>query len=263
MNILGFTRTDIRPTLNFLSISIADRYLGSHLGRVWAILNPLMMLILYTFVFGYVFKVRLPGAETTLAYAIWLISGYGPWIAISESLTAAASSVVSASGLIKNVAFKTEILPVVAVLTSTVTLAVTMVFLVVLMAIDGNPPSWHAVTVLPVIVVQYLFLGGVGFFLAALTVFYRDILQVLPNLLMVAMFGSPILYPMESMPRMLKLASNVNPFYILAEGFRSALVYHKLPDFASLAALAAFSFVLATAGVRLFRRAKGQFGAYL
>jgi len=263
MNILGFSRSDLTPTFNFLSINIRDRYLGSRLGRIWAVLNPVMLLSLFTFVFGYVFKARFPGADTTLAYAIWLISGYGPWIAASESLTFAASSVISASGLVKNVAFKTEILPVVSVLSSTVTFGVTMAFLLVLMIADSNLPTWHALAVVPVLLVQYLFLTAMSFFLAFLAVFYRDILQILPNLLTMIMFGSPILYPMGSMPRILQAASAFNPFYITAEGFRSALIYHRMPDFTGLAALAAVSMVLARIGVGLFRRAKGQFGAYL
>src|SRR6478752_7517935 len=118
---LGFARTDGRLTVNLLAMNIRDRYLGSSLGSVWAIANPLFMLVLYTFLFGFVFKVRLPGAETTFAYALWLISGYGPWLGTVEALTAATHSVVGASGIVKNLAIKTELLPIAATFVGSLT----------------------------------------------------------------------------------------------------------------------------------------------
>jgi lipopolysaccharide transport system permease protein len=261
--VLGFTRVDIRPVLNFLSITIRDRYLGSRLGRVWAVLNPLLILGVYVLIFGYVFKARLPGSDTTLAYAIWLIAGFGSWTSCNEALMGASNSVVGQVGLIKNVAFKTEMLPLVAVLSSIVTLGVTLVFLFVLLLIDGNLPSWHIVFVLPVIACQYLFLFAVGLFLSVLTVFYRDTTHVLTNILNVILFLSPIIIPYQLLPKPLQAAAHFIPFYHLAEGFRAALVFHKVPDLGALGILAAVSFLLAHLGLLLFRRAKGQFEAYL
>ena len=261
--LLGFTRVDIRPILNFLSISIRDRYLGSRLGTVWAVLNPLLTLSVYVLIFGYVFKARLPGADTTLAYAIWLIAGFGSWTSCNESLMGASNSVVGQVGLIKNVAFKTEMLPLVAVLSSIVTLGVTMTFLFILLAFDGNLPSWHVIFLLPVIVCQYLFLFGVGLFLSVLTVFYRDTTHVLTNILNVILFLSPIIIPYQSLPKPLQAAAHYIPFYHLAEAFRAPLIYHKPPDWLSLGILAAISLLLAHLGLILFRRARGQFEAYL
>ena len=82
----GFNRYDIRLLINLFKMNVRDRYLGSSLGSFWAISNPLFMLALYTYIFGFVFKVKLPGAESTLAYVIWLIIGYGPWIATTEAI---------------------------------------------------------------------------------------------------------------------------------------------------------------------------------
>ena len=84
-----FNRQDLRLAVNLWKMAVRDRYLGSSLGSFWAVANPLFMLALYTFVFGFVFKVRLPGAESTLEYVIWLIVGYGPWIATTEAIMAA------------------------------------------------------------------------------------------------------------------------------------------------------------------------------
>ena len=138
----GFNRYDLRLLINLFKMNVRDRYLGSSLGSFWAISNPLFMLALYTYIFGFVFKVKLPGAETTLAYVIWLISGYGPWIATTEAIMGAANSVVGASGLVKNMAFKTELLPIAGALVGAINLAVSFVFLLVLLA-------WAALPVRP------------------------------------------------------------------------------------------------------------------
>ena len=135
MKIFEFARHDIRLAINLFKMNVRDRYLGSSLGAFWAIFNPLFMLAVYTFVFGFVFKVRLPGAETTLAYVVWLISGYGPWIAMTEAIMSSTNSVSGSSGLVKNMAFKTELLPISSAFIGLINLTVSLVFLMVLVVV--------------------------------------------------------------------------------------------------------------------------------
>src|SRR5262245_27510023 len=224
-NMLGFDRRDLRPALNLLAITMRDRYLGSRLGSFWAILNPLLLMFVFVFLFGFIFKVRLPGNvdPTTNAYASWLIGGYAPWIASVEALSAAASSVLGAAALVKNVAFKTELLPVAAVLSSVVTLAVALVTLMVLLLMDGKL-SLHALLAVPVVFIHYLMLISLGMLLATVAAFFRDIVQILPNVFMVILLTSPILLLIESLPKAMQIAGLVNPFYIIADGYRAALV---------------------------------------
>ncbi|MCP0914358.1 ABC transporter permease [Legionella septentrionalis] len=257
----GFDRTDYRMIYNFFKINLKDRYMASALGGIWAVLNPIIMLGIFTFIFGFVYRAKLPGATTTLSYVIWLISGYGPWLAISEGLLNSANSVVSNSGVVKNMAFKTEILPVASILVSIVPLAVSLGFLSLIMFCDGNIPTWHALMIFPVVAIMYFFMIGLGFFLAAITVFLRDLAIVLPNLLMMVLFVSPIFYTIDSMPKPIQMASVANPFYILTEGFRQPLVYHQI----SLNLLLGLSYVILLAavlyftGLHRFRKIKGYF----
>lgn len=260
-----FDYRDLRVTWNFVRASMRDKYLGTSLGSLWGIANPLMMLATFTFVFGFVYKVRLPGSEmpSPLAYAIWLISGYGPWISISESIIAASASVVGASGIVKNLAIKLEILPLASALTGLLPLFVSLAFLVALMLADGHPPSWHALLLPLLIVLQAMLVVAIGFLVAALTVFFRDLSYALPNLLTVVLFATPIFYPIDSMPRILKLLSAFNPFYILANAYRETMIYHRVPDPLGLVYVAAFALVLGTATLFVFRRLKGFFEAAL
>ncbi len=260
---LGFESRDLRAIVNFFRTNVRDKYLGSNLGSIWGIANPLLMLGIFTFVFGFVYKVRLPGAETTLGYAIWLISGYGPWIAMSESIMASATSITGASGIIKNLAIKAEVLPIAGALTGLLPLLVSLAFLLILLLFDGNVPGWQVVFLPVVVLVQMLLVIAIGFLIAATTVFFRDLAFALPNLLMVVLFASPIFYPIESMPRIVQGLSAYNPFYILAEAYRSILLYHRAPDGPGLAYVAIVGLVLGYATLRLFRRVKGYFEAAL
>lgn len=260
---LGFNRSDVLLILNFFKMNLRDKYLGTSLGTFWALINPLLMLGIYTYIFGFVFKVKLPGAETTLTYVIWLISGYGPWMALSEATMGATMSVVSGSGIVKNIAFKTEILPIASALTSVVPLAISMVFIVILMTFDGKPVSPYVLTLPLVIILQFMLVIGIGFFFATIHVFVRDFGIALPNALNAIMFLTPIFYPLDSMPRLIQLVSNLNPIYALVEAYRAPLIHGRPPDIAGLLYVFFVAALLCVIGLRVFRRAKGHFNSML
>ncbi len=261
MQILGFDRADARRLLNFLKMGLRDRFLGSTLGLVWAIVNPLLMMGIFTFVFAFVFRSRLPGAETSLSFVIWLISGYGPWLAISDSLATSTGAVTGNSGLVKNLAFKTELLPIAGSLMGVVPLAVSTCYLVTLLVLSGARPSLSWLAILLVLVLQFVFITGIGLCLAALNVFVRDTAMVLPNVLMILLFSSPIFYPLSEFPKVLQGVLQFHPFQVIAEGYRQPLLYRAWPAPWSLAYLAALSAMAFLGGLVFFRKLKGYFDA--
>lgn len=260
---LGFGLSDLTLGINLFKLNVRDRYLGSSLGSFWAIANPLFMLGLYTFVFGFVLKVRLPGAETTLAYVIWLISGYGPWISTVEAIMSSSNSIVGSTGIIKNIALKTELLPISATFVGLINLGVSLVFLLVLMAVSGNLPGWHIVLLPLIVALQFLFLVAVGIWLSALTVFVRDLAQILPNILTVMMFVTPIFYSVDQMPAIVARLSVINPFYQMADAYRQILIVHAQPNWAGVLYLSFLSLFLLLTGLRTFRRVKFSFESML
>jgi len=237
---------------------LSDRFLGSRLGTIWALLNPLLMLGTYTFVFGFVFKSKLPGADTTLAYATWLIAGYGPWLAISDSLNSAAQSVVSNAGLVKNMAFKTECLPIAASMLGMIPLLISMPFALVLMLIDGNLPTWHVLAAIPGAMLVFAFVAALGLAAAVLTTFVRDFGVMLPTLLMMLLFATPIFYPAESMPGILRMLAEWNPFYLAVDLMRTPLVFHEVPDFRQWTYVSLITAAVGLINLKLFRRLKGS-----
>jgi lipopolysaccharide transport system permease protein len=261
MLIMGFDRADLRFMFNLWRMNLADRYLGSALGGAWAILNPLLMFALFTFVFGYVFKARLPGADSTMAYSIWLICGYGPWLANTEALVAASNSIISNSGLVKNMSFKTEILPLAATLLGLIPLAVTLVFLLFLQAWSGDGWSWALLWIPLIVTVQFLFLAAIGILFAAVTTFVRDFGIVLPNLLMIVLFATPIFYPVQAVPAVIADLMVFNPIYLISDAYRASLIDQRTPGLFSLFALGVVSLLVMRVSLGAFRRVKGFFPA--
>ena len=263
MTLAGFDRRDFVMLTNLFRMTLADRFLGSSLGLVWAVLSPLLLMGIFMFVFTYVFPSRLPGREGTVPFIVWLISGYAPWLSLSEGLGAATSSVVSSSGIVKNIAFKSELLPVIGAMLGLVPLAVglVLIFLLQLGSGEGISPT---VALLPfVILLQLVFVSGLGLFLAALNVFLRDTALALPSVLTILLFASPIFYPLTSYPQQVQVYLVYNPFYVLAECYRAPILTGRLPPLWMVAYLTAISALLFRGGLWWFRRLKSFFDTRL
>lgn len=257
--ILGFIRDDVRLVLNLFKMNIRDRYLGSRLGLFWAVVQPLLLLGIYTFVFGFVLKSKIPGAETTFGYSIWMISGFVPYMAFSDAISVSATSVIGGSSLVKNLVFKSETLPIAATLTAGVSFTVGLIFLFILLLIDGNYPTWHVMALFPVIFLQFAFLLGASFFISATTVFVRDLAQVIPTGIMLLLFFTPIFYPLESMPLILRKINFFNPLHQMTYPYRDILFQHRLPDWGGMIYLGLLSAIFILGGLKYFRRLKGYF----
>lgn len=259
----GFDRRDGRMLLSLFKITLSDRFMGSQLGLVWAVLSPLMLMAIFTFVFTFVFPGRLPNREGSLPFVIWLLSGYAPWLCISEGIMAATTSIIAAAGVIKNIAFKSELLPVVGALIGLVPLTVGICLILLLKIASGFGVS-PAIFFLPISTLYMLaFISGIGLFLSALNVFIRDTALALPNILMLFLFGSPIFYPITAYPAAIQNILSYSPFYVLAELFRDPILNGTLPPIWMLVYMALFNTILIVAGLWWFRRLKSFFDARL
>jgi ABC-type polysaccharide/polyol phosphate export permease len=263
VTIAGFDRRDLGMLINLFRMQLNDRFLGSALGTVWAILAPLLLMATFCFVFTFVFPSRLPGKEGALPYLVWLLSGYGPWLGMSDGISTGTGSVVGSSGIVKNIAFKSELLPIVSAMMGFVPLAVAIALIFVLQIGSGQGVS-PAVIFLPLaILLQLIFVSGIGLFLGALNVFVRDTALILPNILMLLLFASPIFYPITSYPRPLQPFVSLNPFYLLAECYRAPIMNGRLPNLTELIYLIVLSAALFAGGLWWFRRLKSFFDTRL
>jgi ABC-type polysaccharide/polyol phosphate export permease len=263
MMLAGFDRRDMRMCRSLFRMTLGDRFLGSALGLAWAVLSPALLMAIFTFVFTFVFPNRLPGREGALPYVIWLLSGYGPWLATSEGMSSATVSVISNAGVVKNIAFKSELLPIVGSLLAIVPLSVSLVVIFALQIVSGELPKSAYLFLPAAIVIHFVFLAGLGLFLGALNVFIRDTALALPNALTALLFASPIFYPLTVFPPIAQAIQKFNPFYVIAECYRGPLLDGKLPQLGMVAYMTIVAMAVFLAGLWWFRRLKSFFDTRL
>ena len=232
------------------------RYRGSVLGFLWSLANPLLLLAVYTFVFSVVFTPRVAGVEP---YALFLLSGLFPWIWLSTSLLEGSTSLAASSGLIRKAVFPAELLPMVSVLSNLVHLLLALPILAVALFtgwVLERTVSGPAAFLMPLIVLLQLpLVAGLALGLSALNVHFKDVRDLLANLLTLLFFLTPILYPLSgvSIPA-LRLLVRVNPLTPFALAYQETLFFGRPPAPELWIQMALVSLVAWLAGAWLFER---------
>ncbi len=226
---------------------ILGRYRGSFAGIFWTVINPLLLMLTYFFVFGVVLRTRFGADQSRSAFALYFLAGMLPWLAFSEAAGRSALVIWEHRNFVKKLVFAVETLPVNVVVAGLVSefFAIVLFCGFLLLTRGGIPPTilWLPLLIIP----QILFTAGVSWFLAALGVFLRDLGQVIGFLLTLWFFLTPICYPESSLPQSLVSLFAKNPIYVLVRGYRAILLEQHAPEFASLWKfwlLAAAAFVL-------------------
>ena len=244
---------------SFVRRDLQARYKGSTIGLFWSVIHPLIMLLLYTFVFSAILKVRVGVTEGTEHFAIYLFCGLLPWGAFSEGLSRSTGVILEHGNLIKRAIFPSEILPVYPVISGIVNELIGFGILLAALVVTSHRLS-PVMLVLPVILLlQFMLTMGLAWLVAGTTVFIRDLGQVLGMVLTVWVFVTPIFYPPSLVPADLRALLMVNPMYAVVEAYRSLILMGRIPPWGSLAFLAAFAVVVFVVGYRAFRRMQPAF----
>lgn len=235
------------------------RYRGSVLGYFWSFVNPLLLLLVFSFVFT---EIMPRGEEVDLEpYAVFMFCGLLPWTWFSSSLMDAANALIINGNLIKKVMFPAEILPVVSVISNMVHFLFGMPILIGFLIYNSVPLHPGELLWFPVVVaVQFILTLGLAMVLSALTVHFRDIKDLLANLLTLWMFASPIIYPMAFLSERAKGFMDLNPFAHLAISYQEIFFYDgPFGHWKWLLALAFAGSVLFLVGYWLFDRLRDSF----
>lgn len=213
---------------------ILGRYRGSFGGWFWTVLNPLLLMSTYFFVFGIVLHARFGNDPSPAGFALYFLAGMLPWLAISEALGRAPVNMLEHRTFLKKLRFPVETLPVNLMLAGLVSEAFGLiVFAAGFLAVRGRVPG--TVLWLPLLVVpQMLFTAGLCWALAALGVFVRDLAQINGFLLTLWFFLTPICYPEAGMPEGARAILTKNPVYVLVEGYRAVFLEARHPDWTAL-----------------------------
>lgn len=236
-----------------------SRYRGTYLGLVWSVLLPLIMVGMYTFVFGSIFKSRWSGgSETSVFFGTALLAGLIPFNFFSDVLVTSAGLINANSNLVKKVVFPLGILPLSRVLASLGHALISLAILAVLAACQGVlGPAW---LFLPLLYLPFLVLCvGLAFLTAAFGVFFRDITHLLTAAVSLCLFLSPIFYGMDAVPASIRPFMSLNPLAIMAEQCRCCLIFGAVPEMALVAVLWGWALCVLGIGVWWFNKLKPSF----
>ncbi|MGM0456565.1 MAG: ABC transporter permease [Cyanobacteriota bacterium] len=266
---------------------LESRYKGSVLGNLWPLLTQLSQLLIYTYVFSIVLKVRLELSgvpANNFVYGLWLFAGLLPWFAFTNGLSQAASAVVSQTNLVKKVVFPLSLLPLVPVCAAFVESTLGLMILVIFVAIFTQ--QFHTTLLLmPLFCLpQLLLTSGLGYFAAALTVFLRDIPQTLnvvlnlwfyltflrdiPQTLNVVLnlwfYLTPIVYPVSSIPEEIQgWIFWLNPLAALAEVYRDAIIVGQIQHWGEWAIAGVVASIVFLGGLWSYRKLRPGFADVL
>ncbi|RFC39535.1 MAG: lipopolysaccharide transport system permease protein [Candidatus Nitrotoga sp. CP45] len=244
---------------------VVGRYKGSVMGLLWSFFNPILMLMMYTFVFSVVFKSRwgFGGEESKTQFAVLLFVGMIVHGLFSDVLNRAPSFILSNVNYVKKVMFPLEILPVIAMGAALFHSLISLGVLLAAFVLFNDYLHWTAVLAPFVLLPLVILTLGLAWILASLGVFLRDVGQTIGIITTVMMFLSPVFYPVTALPEEFRPWLMANPLTFIIEQAREVLIWGRLPDWAGLGIYTLCAIVVAWVGYVWFQKTRKGFADVL
>jgi lipopolysaccharide transport system permease protein len=266
--------TRIKPSNRFFSLDLRElwhyrelgfiiawrdikvRYKQTALGFAWAILVPLMTMVVLTLVFNKAAKI---GGEFGVPYQLWAYTGILPWTYFTSCFAQSASSVVGNSPLVTKVYFPRLLIPLASVISPFVDFVAASLVLVGLFAYYERVPHWHAVAAPAFMLLALVSALGIGLWFAALSVRYRDIPYTIPFLIQLLFFLSPVAYPVANLPQAIRPYVSLNPMTGVIDGVRWTVLGTGTPHYTVFAISTAMALAILMGGLVFFRHTERSF----
>jgi len=246
---------DSRELLHFLVLrELTVRYRQTILGVAWAVLQPVLSMLLFSLIFGRLAKIPSDGYP----YSLFVYSGLLPWMFVANAVTSASLSLVNQQALLTKIYLPRVFVPAAPVGAGLVDLCISMAVLALLMLYHGVAPGWGALALPFLVLLTAAAAMGVGLTLAAISVTYRDFRYVVPFMIQLWMFASPVVYPVSLIPVQWQGLLSLNPMFGLIEAYRSALLGRPW-NFPALAVSTLSIILVLTYGLFYFRKTERRF----
>lgn len=233
------------------------KYRRSVLGVLWSVLNPLLMMIVLTAVFSFMFRFQIDN------FALYLILGQTLFNYIAGATSESMSSIISSASLIKKIRIDKLIFPVEKTLFGLINFAISLIAVVIVMAYFRVVPSWHILLLPYLVVCAFFFALGIGLILATLAVFFRDVLHLWGVVTTAWMYATPIIYPTEILQGWMLNIMAFNPMYYFVNFFREIALWGTMPSALEFAVCALCAIAFFALGLFIFRRNENKFILYL
>lgn len=235
-----------------------SRYQNSILGAMWAILNPLAMILVYTVVFSQIMKTRLPGLDSDFGYSIYLCAGIFTWGLFQEIVTKSSSMFLDNSHLLKKLRFPKICLPIIIVGSASLNFLIVFSLFTIFLVFSGSFPGISFVALLPVLMLLITFAAGLGLIVGVLNVFFRDVGHAFGVLLQFWFWLTPIVYPLGVLPDRYQSLLSINPMTTIVTACQRILTSGQWPNWERLGIVASLSLMLCALGLSLLRRHAGE-----
>ena len=236
---------------------VRGKYKKSTLGVLWSFLNPLLQIVVYSFVFGKI----LNASEDN--YAIFICCGLIPWIFFSTSINRSTMAIVDGGAILKKVYFPREIFPISVITAEAVNFVISTIIILAFVLIGGVGISRYWLFYPLILLVLYLFLVGASLILSSITVYFRDLQHFTAVFLQLLFYATPVAYAGGRVPESYQWILHLNPMSYIIQGFRDIFLYHQAPNVIALLILGAISLVLCVLGYLLFNKLQKRFAEEL
>lgn len=233
---------------------LISRFARSKLGGLWMIINPLAQVAIYALILSNVLAAKLPGVESQYAYAIYLMAGLLAWTLFNEIISRCLNLFIENGNLMKKMSFPRITLPSIVIGSSLLNNGLLLLSMLGIFLLLGHHFALAMLWLLPLTAILTAFAVGVGLVLGVMNVFLRDIGQVVPIVLQMWFWFTPIVYPVTIIPESYRHWLNYNPMYHITRTYQEVLVYGRSPQFDGLVIIGGVALVLLLLSLFLFRR---------
>jgi len=234
---------------------VETRYKHSFLGLYWAVINPLLTAVIFTFVFQVIFH----ASSKPIPYVVFLLCNLTFWNFFANSVSSATGSITGSAALLAKLYFPRVVLPTASVFARLIDFTFSAIVLVVFILIYHVPVHWTAIWVVPVLLLQILFTLGIAYLVSGMNVLLRDVAQLIGLVLMIWMYLSPVMYPLTGQPNAIQIVLLMNPMGALLQACQDLLFVGHLTHPIVLWVAGTWSLFVLLGGIAVFKRIEPSF----
>ena len=237
---------------------LISRFSRSKLGGLWAILNPLSQVLIYALILSNVLRAKLPGIDSQYAYAIYLMAGLLGWTLFNEIVSRCLNIFIEHGNLMKKMSFPRVTLPAIVIGSCALNNLLLFISMLGIFALLGHQFNAAMLWLIPLTLILMIFSLGIGLILGVMNVFLRDIGQVIPIILQMLFWFTPIVYPVAIIPEAYRHWLNLNPMHPIIDAYQQILVYGNSPQWGGVLIILAIGIILSIVGLFMFRRSSAE-----
>jgi len=244
--------------ISSIKTDFRSRFARSKLGGLWAVLNPLAMVLVYALILSHIMTAKLPEVATQYAYPVYILSGMLGWTLFTEVFSSLLNVFITNANLLKKMSFPKLALPLISIGIALINFVLFFLMIVLVFGFLGHLP-YHALLWLPLLIVLTIALAtGLGLFFGTLNVFMRDIGQIMNIILQFWFWLTPVVYMMSIVPQKYHWLFMLNPLTGIIMGYQNVLLYDKAPDLSILVYPTLFSIVMLILSFIIFKKASEE-----